>query len=68
MLLNINDYFTPLLATIDHGIEQKFIKPLARQIFHVSPTVSDAIDYIRSYVPPVMADKWFEKGVVAGVE
>lgn len=68
VLLNISGYFEPLLAMIDHGISQKFIKPQARTVFQVSPKVSDAIEHIRSYVPPVLADKWFEKAVPATIE
>jgi uncharacterized protein (TIGR00730 family) len=68
VLLNIDHYFNPLLAMIDHGIGHKFIKPVARQLFHVAPNVSEAIEHIRSYVPPILADKWFEKAVPSSVQ
>ena len=53
---------------IEHGIEQRFIKPKARELYHVAGSVSDAIKHIRSYTSPQLTDKWFEKGVPSGLE
>ena len=33
----------PLLAMVDHGIEQGFIKPEGRRLFHVAETVDEAV-------------------------
>jgi uncharacterized protein (TIGR00730 family) len=60
VLLNTNGYFTPLLQMIEHGIEQKFIKPRARELFFVAKTVNEAIDHIRNYQPSKPDDKWFD--------
>ncbi len=68
VLLNVDDYFTPLLTMIDHGIEQRFIKPAARALYFVAFTVEDAIEHLRTYEPPVLADKWFEKTAPSGVD
>ena len=68
VLLNIDGYFTPLLAMIEHGIEHRFIKPDARSLYFVAATVDEAIEHIRSYRPPAHTDKWFEKAVPSGVE
>ena len=51
VLLNVADYYAPLLAMIDHGIEQRFIKPKARQAYFVAPTVAAAMDYLKSAHP-----------------
>jgi uncharacterized protein (TIGR00730 family) len=48
VVLNTAGYFDPLLAMIEHGIEQRFIKPRARQAYFVAPTVTAAMDYLRS--------------------
>lgn len=63
VLLNINDYYQPMLDLIDQGIEQNFIKSKARDLFFVAPDVAGAIEHIRTYVPPQIADKWFDKSV-----
>ena len=68
VLLNVDNYFAPLLATIEHGIELRFIKPRTRDLYHVAPTVADAVAYLHSYVPPEASDKWFEQAVPSGVE
>jgi hypothetical protein len=46
VLLNIAGYYDPLLAMIDHGVEQRFIKSSARELFRVFAAVSPAIDYL----------------------
>lgn len=48
VILNINNYFAPLLTMIEHGIEQRFIKTAARDYYHVSKTVEDAMKYLGS--------------------
>ena len=66
VLLNVNNYFAPLLAMIEQGIEQHFIKPKARELYFVADDVGAAVDHIRSYTPPARDDKWFEKSVPSG--
>ena len=68
ILLNIDRFFDPLLALLNHGIEQKFIKPKARELFFVAENVDSAIEHIRTYNPPLLEDKWFEKRVPSGLE
>ncbi len=58
-LLNTAGYFDPLLAMIDHGIGQQFIKPQVRELYFVADTVEEAVDYYHSYHPPQLDDKWF---------
>jgi hypothetical protein len=58
-LLDVAGYFDPLLEMIEHGIEQKFIKPKVRDLYFVARTVEGAIEHFKSYQPPPPADKWF---------
>jgi hypothetical protein len=48
VLLNIADYWNPLLAMIDHGVDQAFIKPKVRELFFVAPDVPTAIQHLQS--------------------
>jgi uncharacterized protein (TIGR00730 family) len=64
VLLNVDDYYRPLLAMVEHGIEQKFIKPAARELYFVAQTVSHAIEHLQTYVPPAPIDKWFTPGAI----
>ncbi len=68
VLLNVDNFFDPLLTMIEHGIEQRFIKSAARALYFVAATVDEAIEHIRTYEPPVLADKWFEKTVAIGMK
>ena len=47
VLLNIAGFYDPLLAMIELGIEQKFIRPKARKMLYVSTTVEGAIGHLR---------------------
>jgi uncharacterized protein (TIGR00730 family) len=46
VLLNIAGYYNPLLAMIEHGVEQNFIRQDQRGLFFVAESVEDAIEYL----------------------
>jgi uncharacterized protein (TIGR00730 family) len=48
VLLNVAGYYDPLLAMLDHGIEQHFIRPAAREAYFVAHRVREAIDFLRA--------------------
>jgi len=52
VLVDIDRYYRPLLAMIEHGIELQFIKPKARESLHVADSADAALRYLASYVPP----------------
>ena len=58
-LLNVEGYFDPLLAMIEHGIEHRFIKPAARELYFVTEDVEAIVEHLRMYQPPAGSDKWF---------
>jgi uncharacterized protein (TIGR00730 family) len=68
VLLNIADYYRPLLTMLEHGITQKFIKTAARELFFVADDVPDAIEYLKKDVVGVPVDKWFEGRPPSAVE
>jgi uncharacterized protein (TIGR00730 family) len=51
VLLNVSGYYDPLIRMIDHGIEQSFIKPKAREAFCVTTSVGEAIGYLKRRPP-----------------
>jgi len=65
VLLNVDDYFAPLLAMIEHGIEQRFIKGQARDLYFVAATVDEAIEHIRAYEPRIAAEGLQDRATVA---
>jgi uncharacterized protein (TIGR00730 family) len=68
ILLNVGNFYRPLLAMIEHGIELRFIKPVARDLIFVASSVSDAIEHLRNYVPIKSVDQWFEKHQPSAIE
>lgn len=51
-LLNVEGFFEPLLAYLDHVVEEGFIKPDHRAMLIVANTASEALDAMASYNPP----------------
>ena len=48
VLLNVAGYYDPLLALMEHGIEQQFIRPAAREAYFVARSVGETIEYLRA--------------------
>ena len=46
VLLNIAGYYNPLLAMIEHGIEQRFIRAKARDAYFVATDVTKTIEHL----------------------
>jgi uncharacterized protein (TIGR00730 family) len=51
VVLNIAGYYDPLIRMIDHGIEQRFIKPKSREAFYVTSSVAEAMEYLKRHPP-----------------
>jgi uncharacterized protein (TIGR00730 family) len=49
VLMNVAGYYNPLVAMIEHGIQQRFIKPRAREAYFVADTVEQALRYLREW-------------------
>ena len=61
-LLNVNGFFTPLLAWLDHIVEEGLLKPKHRELLLVADSVGELLDRLASYVPPPPVTKWVEPG------
>ena len=68
VILNIDNYYDQMLAQLEHGIEQGFIKASARSLFFIASDVDSAIRHIQTYLPPAPADKWFANTTAAQSE
>ena len=51
VFLNVNNFWSPLLEFFDILVEQQFVKPLNRHLYHVTESAQDALDYIGNYYP-----------------
>jgi cytokinin riboside 5'-monophosphate phosphoribohydrolase len=51
VILNIENYYQPLMEMIDHGVEHGFIRAKAEQLFFLADSVAGAMQYLQN-VPP----------------
>ena len=59
-VLNIDGYFDPLLALLDHGIAQEFIRPGFLHSLLVSHQAEKLIADLIAYVPPPVGPRWIK--------
>jgi uncharacterized protein (TIGR00730 family) len=59
-LLNVNGFFLPLLAWLDHLVAEGLLKPKHRGLVLVGDTVPELLDKLAAWVPPAPVTKWVE--------
>ena len=58
--LNINGYYSPLMAMIDHMVAEKFLHPDQRHDLWFGDDVEDMLQWMANYKPGD-AGKWFDE-------
>jgi uncharacterized protein (TIGR00730 family) len=56
-LLNVNGYFDPFIAFLDHAVQEGFIKASQRKLLVVNPDPDGLLDFLMNYRAPV-TNKW----------
>jgi uncharacterized protein (TIGR00730 family) len=59
-VLNVDGYFDPLTALLDHGIAQRFIRPEYLRALLVLDSPEALIDGLLAYVPPPTGSRWIK--------
>jgi uncharacterized protein (TIGR00730 family) len=59
-VLNVNGFFTPLLAWLDLVVAEGFLRPKHRELLLVADTVTDLFAKLAAWVPPEPTTKWVE--------
>lgn len=57
-ILNVNGFYDRLLMQFEEIIDQRFAKPESKGLYHVMNTPNQALEYIDSYQPMVINEKW----------
>jgi uncharacterized protein (TIGR00730 family) len=57
-MLNVNGFFTPLLAWLDHVVAEGLLKPKHRELLLVADTVPRLLDLLATWTPPAPTTKW----------
>jgi len=60
-LLNIERYFDPLLALVDHAIAERFIYPEHRQLLICEEDPHILLEKMQAYHPPENLSRWVER-------
>ncbi|MEM8946493.1 MAG: TIGR00730 family Rossman fold protein [Planctomycetota bacterium] len=56
-VLNVDNFYQPLIELVDHAVGQGFVKPMHREILAVEADVAALLDRLEGYSPP-NGDKW----------
>ncbi len=59
VFINTNGYYDNLIAQFEIGYRENFAKKDYRELYYISKSVGDAIEYIKNYTPQELPDKWF---------
>ncbi len=54
-----NGYYDNLIAQFEIGYQENFAKKDFKELYYVSKSTEDAIDYIKRYTPKQFPGKWF---------
>lgn len=50
-IFNVNGYFDSLIALLEKGVSENFIKPECRELYSVFSDIDSMLSYIEGYVP-----------------
>jgi uncharacterized protein (TIGR00730 family) len=59
-ILNVDGYFDPLLALLDHGITEQFIQPSFLHCLVPAGDLETLIGKLLGYVPPAVGPRWIK--------
>jgi len=59
-LLNVQGYFEPLLASVEHSINEGFVRPDYRSMIAVATSAEALLDQFAAYEPP-RVEKWIDR-------
>ncbi|MGG2063649.1 MULTISPECIES: TIGR00730 family Rossman fold protein [unclassified Bacillus (in: firmicutes)] len=57
-LLNIADFYTPLLQMVDRAAEEGFMNPSNKELLVSAKTANELVPKMKEYKRPVMGNKW----------
>ena len=60
-LLNVNGFFTPLLAWLDQVMAEGLLKPKHRELLRVADTVPSLLEVLADWRPPGPVTKWADE-------
>jgi len=59
-LLNVEGYYDPLLALLDHSVQERFLRPVHRSLLLQEREPERLLDLLEAFTPPPL-DKWIDR-------
>jgi len=59
-ILNVGGYFDPLIALLNHSVEQRFLRREHRELLVVDSEPESLLNHLMSW-EPVVVDKWLDR-------
>ena len=66
-LLDVADFYRPLLAFFDHAVAERFVRPEHRALALVDTEPGQLLDAMETWSPLPPGDKWIDRDVPDGV-
>jgi len=58
VILNIDGFYNKLIEQFEYIIDKRFAKAECRKLYLVTGDVGEALEYVESYVPYELSEKW----------
>ncbi|HEX6695938.1 MAG TPA: LOG family protein, partial [Solirubrobacteraceae bacterium] len=58
-LIDVAGYYQPLVAFLDHAVQERFLRPETRTLLAVGETLDDLIGQLETW-EPVAVHKWID--------
>jgi uncharacterized protein (TIGR00730 family) len=59
-IVNVLGYYTPLLATLDHAVQERFLKPQNRALVLARETPTELLQALQDW-RPMQVEKWLDR-------
>lgn len=60
-LLDVADFYHPLLAFLDHAVTERFVRPEHRALILADTNPGQLLDAMEAWSPPPPGDKWIDR-------
>jgi len=60
-LLNVAEFYRPLLAFFDHAVTERFVRAEHRGLFLADTDAARLLDAFDTWTPPPLLDKWLDR-------
>ena len=59
-VLNVEGYFDPLIAMLEHGVTERFIRPAHLDLVHITSDPESLADQLLAHAPPAPGPLWVD--------